>query len=246
MIKEALQYIVGLQQPRVEKIKDKHYYFNNNGTPMLLSECHTCDALEISTLTSLVAYIKERMASDFAAVGAVPSMIVHVESETEVRLVSVFNGDMGRWEIAKVKARVPQISLNKFMDQESFIIQMQSMFIETPDKAIVMQVAGNVEDKTIANYGDDGVTQKATIKTGLAGMEDVFVPNPVTLKPFRTFHEIDQPEIAFVFRMKNSQNGVSCALFEADGGVWKFNAVHGIAQYLKKELYDVENVAVLS
>lgn len=78
------------------------------------------------------------------------------------------------------------------------------------------------------------------------GIEDVFVPNPVTLKPFRTFHEIEQPEIAFVFRMKNGQSGVSCALFEADGGAWKFNAVHSIAEYLKKELEGVENVAVLS
>lgn len=245
MIKEALQYIIGLQQPRVEEIKDKHYYFYN-GTPMLLGECRSCDALEISTLTSLVEYIKSRLADDFAAAGGIPKMIVHVESETEVRLVSVFNGDMDRWEIAKVKARVPQISLNKFMDQESFIIQMQSMFLDTPDKAIVMQVAGNVEDKTVANYGDDGVTQKATIKSGLASMEDVLVPNPVKLQPFRTFHEISQPEIAFVFRMKNSQNGVSCALFEADGGAWKFNAVHSIAEYLKKELEGVENVAVLS
>ena len=67
-------------------------------------------------------------------------MIVHVESETEVRLVSVFNDDMARWELATVKARVPAIALNKFIDQESFIIQMQSMFLETPDKAVVMQV----------------------------------------------------------------------------------------------------------
>lgn len=191
-------------------------------------------------------YIKGRLADDFAAAGAVPKMIVHVKSETEVRLVSAFNGDMDRWEIATAKARVPEIQLNRFMDQENFIIQMQSMFIETPDKAIVMQVAGNVEDKTVANYGDDGVTQKATIKSGLSGMEDVLVPNPVKLRPFRTFHEIDQPEIAFVFRMRNGSNGVSCALFEADGGAWKFDAVHSIAEYLKNELKGVENVAILS
>lgn len=46
MIKEALQYIIGLQQPRVEEIKGKHYYFYN-GTPMLLGENRTCDALEV-------------------------------------------------------------------------------------------------------------------------------------------------------------------------------------------------------
>ncbi len=169
-------------------------------------------------------------------------MIVHVASETEVSLLTQFNGDMKRLEVISVKARVPAITLNKFIEQEAFIIQMQSMFLDTPDKAIVMQVSGNVEDKTVAAYGDDGVSQKATIKTGLANV----VPNPVRLQPFRTFHEVGQQEIDFVFRMKNSSNGVACALFEADGGAWKFRAVHEIAEYLKDKLADVENIAILS
>jgi len=245
MIKSALQYIVGLQQPRIQKINDKEYYFHNDA-PVLVDTCRSCAALEISTLTSLVDYIKGRLAEDFKRSGEVPKMIVHVESETEVRLVSVFNEDMRRFELAKVTARLPRITLNEFIDQERFIIQMQSMFLDSADKAIVMQVAGNVEDKTVANYGDDGVSQKATIKTGLANVEDVIVPNPVKLQPFRTFHEVEQPEIDFVFRMRNGANGVSCALFEADGGAWKFRAVHSIAEYLKKELEGVEGIAVLS
>lgn len=245
MIKEALQYIIGLQQPRIEEIYGENYYFCN-GIPMKVDGCRSCDPLEISTLTSLVGYIKERMAYDFNEMGSLPEMIVHVESETEVRLVTAFNGDMARWELVKVKARVPDIALNRFLDQEAFIIQMQSMFKETEDKMIVMQVVGNVENKTVENYGDDGVSQKATIKTGLVNVEDVIVPNPVTLRPFRTFHEVEQQDIEFVFRMRNGSNGISCALFEADGGAWKFRAVHSIAEYLKKELEGVGNIAVLS
>jgi len=243
MIKEALQYIIGLQQPRIEVIYGEKYYFCN-GIPMKVDSCRSCDPLEISTLTSLVGYIKEHMAYDFNEMRSWPEMIVHVESETEVRLVTAFNGDMARWELVKVKARVPDIALNRFLDQESFIIQMQSMFQSTEDKTIVMQVAGNVEDETVANYGDDGVTQ--TIKSGLANVEDIIVPNPVKLQPFRTFHEVEQQDIEFVFRMRNGSNGISCALFEADGGAWKFRAVHSIAEYLKKELEGVGNIVVLS
>lgn len=245
MIKEALQYIIGIQNKRIENVNGNDYYFRGE-TPVLLEECRSCEALEISTLTSLVDYIKGSMADDFAASGSVPKIIVHVKSETEVELISVFNNDMDRWKIASVKARLPQIILNEFVIQERFIIQMQSMFIDTPDRAIVMQVAGNVEDKTVANYGDDGVSQKATIKTGLANVEDVIVPNPVKLRPFRTFHEIMQPEIEFVFRIKNGPTGISCALFEADGGAWKFNAVHSIAEYLMEKLNGMENIVVLS
>ncbi len=210
MIKEALQYIIGLQQPRTEEINGKKYYFHN-GIPMLVGECRSCEAIQLSTLSSLVDYIKEDMHADFR--GDVPKMIVHVASETDVRMITQFNSDMERWKVVDVKAKVPEVVLNRFMEQEAFIIQMQSMFLDTPDKAVVMQVAGNVEDRTVANYGDDGVSQKATIKTGLANVEDVIVPNPVTLAPFRTFHEVVQPTSDFVFRMRNAQNGILCALF---------------------------------
>lgn len=244
MIKEALQYIIGLQQPRIEEISGKQYYFHNGNIPMLVDGCRDCESVQLSTLTSLVDYIKNRMADDFP--DGIPKMIVHVASETEVSLLTQFNSDMKRLEVVNVKARVPAITLNRFIEQESFIIQMQSMFLDTADKTIVMQVAGNVEDKTVMDYGDDGVSQKATIKTGLANLKDVIVPNPVRLQPFRTFHEVGQQEIEFVFRMKNGNGGVSCALFEADGGAWKFRAVHEIAEYLKGELADVKNIAVLS
>lgn len=245
MIKEALQYIIDIQQPRVQEIRGKDYYFYN-GKPLLVESFPSCAPMEISTLTSLVDYMKTCMSSDVPAFGCRPKMIVHVKSETEVRLVSALNGDMKRWEVVTVRARVPEIVFDVFIGQEQFIIQMQSMFQRTPDRDVVMQVAGNVEDKTVANYGDDGISQKATVKTGLAHMEDVVVPNPVRLLPFRTFHEIEQPEIEYVFRMRNGADGVKCALFEADGGAWKFHIVHSIAEYLRKELECVENVTVLS
>lgn len=242
MIKSAIQYIIELSQKRVEKIGDKNFYFQND-KPYLVDECRKCEPVQLSTLTSLVDYIKENMDKFLYDSG---KLIIHVVSETEVRMISQFNDDMQRWEVVNVKARVPKIILNEFVEQERFIIQMQSMFLDAGDKAIVLQVAGNVEDKTVAKYGDDGVSQKATIKTGLANVEDVLVPNPVKLQPFRTFHEVGQPEIDFVFRMKNASGGVACALFEADGGMWKFQAVHEIADYLKEQLKDMDNVVVLS
>ena len=53
------------------------------------------------------------------------------------------------------------------------------MFVKTSDLEAIMKVAGNIEAKTTANYGDDGVTQKTTIQQGVASSADVIVPNPV-------------------------------------------------------------------
>lgn len=100
---------------------------------------------------------------------------------------------------------------------------------------------------TIASYGDDGITQKATVKTGLASRGDAVIPSPVTLKPYRTFTEVDQPESRFVFRMKEDKyEGVQCALFEADGGAWKLQAMENIKGYLERELVGQEKFIVIA
>lgn len=81
------------------------------------------------------------------------------------------------------------------------------------------------------------MTQKATVSRGIASKEQCIVPNPVYLQPFRTFVEVDQPESAFVFRMRDDgRDGVQCAIFEADGGAWKNEAMENIKVYLQAQL----------
>ena len=72
------------------------------------------------------------------------------------------------------------------------------------------------------------------------------VPNPVTLRPYRTFTEVTQPESEFVFRMKDDSMSVYCALFEADGGAWKREAMKNIKEHLEVELVDLPHFTVIS
>ena len=55
------------------------------------------------------------------------------------------------------------------------------------------------------------------------------------LRPYRTFTEVVQPASDFIFRMKEDR-GITCALFEADGGAWKNAAMKNIKEYLEFEL----------
>nr|ABP73607.1 hypothetical protein [Bacillus thuringiensis] len=76
----------------------------------------------------------------------------------------------------------------------------------------------------------------------LATVDEVAVPNPVSLQPYRTFVEVAQPESDFIFRMKD---GPRCSLYEADGGAWKLEAIKNIKEYLNAELADeIENKKV--
>ena len=111
---------------------------------------------------------------------------------------------------------------------------MQSSFVDNEDKALILKVVGNVQEKNVSEAGDDGVTQTVVMKTGVATLENVIVPNPVTLAPFRTFPEIEQVDSEFVFRM---QSGPRAALFEADGGAWKNEAMRRIKEWLECQLH---------
>lgn len=57
--------------------------------------------------------------------------------------------------------------------------------------------------------------------------------------------EVEQPVSDFIFRM-NQSSGVSCAIFEADGGAWKNAAMNNICKYLKESLPEGEQFIVIS
>ena len=238
MIKKALEYIVGMSEPQVLEINGETY--SDKGLHRI---CHNpkAQAIELTTLTSLVEYIR-------AGIDTMDDkMIVHVSSPECVRLYSMLDLDRVREYIVEVNAQIPEFRYGRYMDHESFLIALQSKFIPNDDRDLLMRFTGTVENGTVAQYGDDGVTQKATIKTGIASKGEAVVPNPVKLRPFRTFIEVEQPESAFVFRMRqDSDDGVECAIFEADGGAWKNAAMKNIKEYLLFELGDMPQFTVIS
>ena len=205
-----------------------------------LDDSLRASALKVSTLSRLVEYIKGNV--DVMA----EKMLIQVVSPTEVRLLSQLDGDRKRECLMVAEAELPEIKYGKFVDCESFLITLRSNFIPNYDTDLLLKFAGTVEAGTVASYGDDGVTQKATVKKGINGKEDAVVPNPVNLRPYRTFTEVEQPESEFVFRMKQSDYDVSCALFEADGGAWKREAMKKVKEYLEFELNGAERFTVIS
>lgn len=236
MIKEALQWIVDLREPKVQEIMLED---GNTGTfsdkPLyrVEPEYHMADPINMSTLSSLVDYIKANIDEMY------DRMIIHVISPTKVRLYSRLNEVRRREYLVDVDAEVPAFKFDTFIENERFIIGVQSKFMDDPDsnKNLVLKFAGTVESGTVAQYSDDGISQKATVKTGIASKGEALVPSPVSLRPFRTFVEVEQPVSDFIFRMKEDKyDGIQCAIIEADGGAWKNSAVKNIKDYLESEL----------
>ncbi len=125
-------------------------------------------------------------------------------------------------------------AFDRFMDVEQFIISLQSQFVQDDNTAKILAVVGNITENGERRTMDDGTSQSVTTRQGLARVGETMVPNPVTLRPYRTFAEIEQPESRFVLRLKGGKEGKmpAVALFEADGGAWKLEAIANIEKWL--------------
>ena len=240
MLKSFIQYIVGMAEPHIQFIGNETY---SDKQLHRIKHIPYADSIGMNTLSSLIEYIK----SGVDTFGG--KMIIHVQSPTQVAMYSALDVERNRENVVVVRANVPEFSFNQFMDHEAFCIGVQSKFVDNidTDKALLLKFAGTVEAGSVAEYGDDGVTQKATIKTGIASKGEALIPSPASLQPFRTFVEVDQPDSSFIFRMKDDKyKGIQCALFEADGGAWKISAMEAIKAYLVRELEGFDNFIIIS
>lgn len=241
-IKDALSYAVELANKENKIISSKtgrEYFDSNEYSLQELSPRKYAPILELQTLKSLVDYLK----SDNDLISN-RKLLVVVDSYQKVSVYDQVDFENGkRPQLVSVKATVPVIPFSNWRDQEEFNIMLQSMFIDDADRNLVLDFASHLKIEKGAEVQDNGISQMATVRDGVASLAQAKTPNPVTLRPYRTFNEIEQPASQFVFRINKSAN---LALFEADGGKWKLEAVENIARYLTKELADNNKITILA
>lgn len=246
MIKEALQYVLGLNTAGVENVNGQQYYKTlNTITPIEPLPTKQPHKHNVTTLSSIVEYIQR--GADGVLEEAKPRLIIHIEGPVCVTLkTEAFGYHAQQTTLVEAEPMIPKVSFDQWMDAERFNVYLQSQFVNRGDRAALLQCVGNISEENVANANDDGVTQKVVVKTGVVTQGIALVPNPVKLAPYRTFIEVEQPESDFVFRM---QSGPKCALFEADGGAWKIEAIKRIAEYFNSNLasyIDSDQVIILS
>lgn len=230
MLKSLFEYVVGLSKANVVTIDGTVY----TDKPLHLPEMPTIETLRTDNLSSIVNFIKHAWDADLHDIDDTVQKIIHVEDAGKVNLYSsVCNECMDRQKFMTAEWAGNKFPFGQFMDAEKFNILLQTCFMETDDLKVIQQVVGNLRDEAVQNYGDDGVSQSVTIRTGIATVGQVRVPSPAKLRPYRTFLEVEQPASLFILRMRE---GGQCALFEADGGLWRETARQNIRNYFEYEL----------
>ena len=231
MIKEALEYLVSLKRPTTVNVNGRAYS-TERLTPV---EEPTADTIGVTTLSALIGYVGADC-DNLIGGGYVDKLTAHIVSPTRVDLYAPADGDFRvRPRLLRAEPLLRENPFGRFMSGEEMVIFLQTCFARNAgDWAKVIAVAGNVTDGATREYADDGVSQAVTARVGVATKADVAMPNPVRLAPFRTFPEIEQPLSSFVFRAKSggADSKPTFALFEADGGAWRIEAMERISEWL--------------
>lgn len=193
------------------------------------------DTTKLSSLSGLATMIKQEM-NDFN----IP-LFVRVSSPEKVDVLGAVRYDMQREMPYTAIAKFIGFDYDRYMSIENMIICLKSRFAPTEDRDYLVQLLGNITDQQSVQTKDDGITQSATIKSGIQLVGEQRIKPIVSLKPYRTFLEVEQPESDFLIRLKDG----SAALFEADGGAWEREVVKNIADKLRELLEDVPNVHII-
>ena len=230
LTRDFLEKVAEMAQPNT--LTEGIRTFVDKPMHMLVDEIAADIPLHTNSLSSVADYIKSN--ADFDALASDGRKIIHVEDEKTVWLYTEMNSFKKRSALLLASAWVSSFPFGQWLSLENFIISVQANFVTDEHRDELLSFVATVKQDTGVEQQDDGVTQKVTTRSGVSLSRTSKVPNPITLRPFRTFSEVEQPESTFVFRIKAEEGGgVKAALFAVDGEAWRHDAILKIRDYFQ-------------
>lgn len=225
LIVNFVEKIEKMTRPTLIKDKFERQWMKNEYSTVEESSYPT---LESYSLRSIVDHVKK---TD-------EKLVIDIESYNRVSLKSLPYGDFkGRDTILLSRALLPEIITERYQEQEDFIVNLLSRFKENEGRDYALSIASHMVEGKEVTVSNDGISQQVTVNQGVSSLKVEEVNPYLKLIPYRTFEEVKQPPSLFLIRM---QSGPRIALFEADGGAWKYEAIKNIAEYFENELEDYQ------
>lgn len=225
MLKEAFQYLVSLKENKTYEIHGDTY--SDHELVRIPVNVDRPNELEVNGLDSIVKLVRTEleMMENFP-------VFIRVADPRRVNVFSTLDTVMGRDRLYCAVCDAPDFR-GGWREQEEAIIQLRSAFVPNEDTQYLLDLLSRIRKEEGVTTVDNGVSQSVEARAGVQLKQMVPVKPRVSLCPYRTFTEIEQPESEFILRL-NENAGVG--LFEADGGRWRLEAKRRIANYFEKML----------
>lgn len=231
MLTNLVEKIISLSKIRTIKIGE--IFYAKSALARIKDPAQSSPATRIfNTLLGLVEYCKNINDS---------TKFISVVGPEEVHLFGGMDPDNDNIQFHYAKAQLPvkNFKFDIWHELETFIIGVMGMFDETDDKDLILSILSNLANEHVIQNVDNKMSQTLQIKTSITTKANIEMKNPVLLRPFRTFREVEQPASNFILRYKNQGDSLVANLIEADGGAWQLDAISNIKAWLSMNVEDV-------
>lgn len=191
MIKQALEYLVGLGRQEVLYIDGVAY------TDKPLSMVHDPENYEGVSLTSIDGLLD--MVAGEINDHSTPLLIT--VRYNQVRVHAAPTGPFHCRPVIASASRSADLPMRKEMTLEQMIPFIQTSFFRDCDQPYLLGLLSRITKESIKDIKDNGVTQVVTVRTGIDLRTEEKVRAIVTLRPDATFPVIERPEVQYLLRI---------------------------------------------
>ena len=230
MLKAAIEKIQELCAPHLFQIDGKDFIANKDGEyTEVMPVLHVVSEIVLSSLDAMVAFVKTEAVKNHDAV------YITIPDHKTVRCFTHPYPElrMSREHLYTAEATdVPGWGEKVPLPFEEAIIALRTRFQPTNDTEYALKLLSDITTGSKVTFNDNGVATSVVTKKGIDLQSNTTIRPIISLRPYRTFQEVDQPASEFLIRI-NERN---ITFIEADGGMWKLSARNTVKKYLEHAL----------
>ena len=240
MLKEFIEHIQRTTQPLIQEVEGRTFCVTWDGSiEEIRPTIDHPDTLPLHSLDALVKLIKTE------AVAICNTLYITIPDHMTVDCFAKPDADKRffRQFFYQAKATdVPGWESKQELGFEEAQIAMRTRFQETIDIAYLQKLLSEITTGAKVTLNDNGIATSIVTQKGVALQSNESIKPIVSLRPYRTFQEVAQPESPFLIRVNERR----IAFIEADGGMWKLKARETIKAFLEDKLSgEVDNGSVV-
>jgi len=226
-----LQELCSQPRPYTDKAGNE-YLIHNGKITQIRPDLDCAGTLSLHSLDALIQMVKTEAISKYES-------LIYLEASSHVGIKCFLQPDselrFNRQTIYEVAATdTPGWNGSDGLGFEEALIAIRTRFQQTPDTAYMLKLLSEISNGAKVTFADNGIATTVVTKKGVDLQSNEAIRPIITLAPYRTFQEIEQPSSEFHIRI--SERGIR--FIEADGGMWKLAARKAIAEYLRERLDD--------
>lgn len=230
MLKEFIAHIQETTRPQIVEIDGSNFSIAPGGAAIeIRPTIDHPDTLPLHSLDALVKLVQTEAAN------MVTPLYITIPSHLTVRCFGQPDSDARYFRQVYYEAEatdVPGWDGKVQLGFEEAQIALRTRFQETPDTIYAMKLLSDICCGAKVVYNDNGIATTVTTQKGVALQSNEQIRPIITLKPYRTFQEVEQPESIFLIRV--NERGITFT--EADGGMWKLKARQTVKAFLEEQL----------